>query len=338
MATNTVKMVIQFRRDTTANWEQYSHIVPAAGEPCFDIELGTLKIGDGVKSYGELTAIGGGSSVSVSADGKSIVIEDGFFKLAGFDAAEVGAQPRKNADGNIEWVVPSTETADGLQDAVAGLQSDVSSLQDDIADLKAIVGTTEDELDGTLLDRVTLLETSVNTLNGDSKTEGSILKIVKDEINAFANEISDNGTIDTLKELVDYVANHGGEIETLVNDITTLQDLVGSESVSDQIAAGVSGKVDAETGKSLVSDDLIAKLEKMDASAQANKIEEVYLGDTLLEVVDKKVVLPIGAGLKFSEEISVSEDGTVGIGTISFSKIVQTEGETVIMDGGGAAG
>jgi len=338
MATNTVKMIIQFRRDTTANWEQYKHLVPAAGEPCFDIELGTLKIGDGVKSYGELEAIGGYGSVALAADGKSLVLEGGVFKLAGFDAAEVGAQPRKNADGNIEWVVPSTETAEGLQTTVAGVQSDVSSLQTDVADLKTIVGTTEDELDGTLLNRVSILETSVNTLNGDASTEGSVLKIVKDEINTFATQVSDNGTLDTFKELVNYVANHGGEIETLVNDITTLQDLVGGESVSDQIAAGVAGKVDAEEGKSLISDDLITKIENMDASAQANKIEEIYLGETLLEVVDKKVVIPIGAGLKFSEEISVSEDGTVGIGTISFSKIVQEESETVIMDGGGAAG
>lgn len=325
MATNTVKMVIQFRRDTTANWEQYKHIVPAAGEPCFDIELGTLKIGDGVTTYGELEAIGGHGSVAIAADGKSLVLEDGVFKLAGFDAADVGAQPRKNAEGNIEWVVPSTETVEGLQSTVAGLQSDVSSLQTDVADLKAIVGATEDELDGTLLDRVSILETSVGTLNGDANTDGSVLKIVKDEINAFATQVSDNGTLDTFKELVNYVANHGGEIETLVNDITTLQGLVEN-------------KVDAEEGKSLVSDTLIAKLENMDPGAQANKIEEIYLGETLLEVVDKKVVIPIGAGLKFSEEISVSKDGTVGIGTISFSKIVQTEGETVIMDGGGAAG
>jgi hypothetical protein len=59
MATNTVKMIIQFRRDTTANWEQYKHIVPAAGEPCFDIELGTLKIGDGVTTVSALDFING---------------------------------------------------------------------------------------------------------------------------------------------------------------------------------------------------------------------------------------------------------------------------------------
>ena len=342
MATNTIKMVIQFRRDTTANWEQYKHIVPAAGEPCFDIELGTLKIGDGVKSYGELKAIGGNGSVAVSADGKSIVLEDGVFKLAGFDAAEVGAQPRKNADGNIEWIVPSTETVEGLQTTVAGLQSDVSALQTDVTVLETIVGTTDDELDGTLLDRIAILESDVDTLNGDENTDGSVLKIVKDEINTFANQISDDGVVNTLKELVDYVAAHGTEAADMAADIATLQGLVGDTKVSDQIDAAVAGLVKAEVDKGLSTNDftdtLLEKLDGIDTGAQVNKIETIKNGETLLEIIDKTVVIPVGAGLKASDEITVAEDGTLGIGTISFSKITQSEGETVFMDGGSAAG
>ena len=308
MATNTIKMVIQFRRDTTANWEQYKHIVPAAGEPCFDIELGTLKIGDGVKNYGELEAIGGHGSVAVAADGKSIVLEDGIFKLAGFNAAEVGAQPRKNADGNIEWVVPSTETVEGLQTTVAGLQSDVSTLLD--------------KIDGT----------------GD----GSVDAKIDAKINEFANDISDDGNINTLKELVDYVASHGTEAADMAAHITTLQDLVGDTKVSDQINSAVAGLVKAEVDKGLSTNDftdtLLEKLDAIEAGAQVNKIESVMVGNTVLDIVEKSVVIPIGAGLKASDEITVAEDGTLGIGQVSFSKIVQAEGETVIMDGGSAAG
>ena len=97
-ATKVIKSIIQFRRATTAEWEQYKTVVPAAGEPCFDTDLGTLKIGNGVKTYEQLSVIGGQGTASVSADGKSIVVDDGVFKLAGFDGAAEGAQPRKTAD------------------------------------------------------------------------------------------------------------------------------------------------------------------------------------------------------------------------------------------------
>lgn len=308
MATNIVKSVIQFRRDTTANWEQYKHIVPAAGEPCFDIELGILKIGDGVKTYGELEAIGENGGVAVSADGKSIILEDGVFKLTGFDVAEVGAQPRKNADGVIEWVVPSTETVEGLQTTVAGLQSDVSTLMD--------------KIDGT----------------GD----GSVDAKIDAKINEFANRISDDGNINTLKELVDYVAAHGTEAADMAADIVTLQDLVGDTRVSEQINTAVSGLVKAEADKGLSTNDftdtLLEKLEGIEIGAQINKIESIKVGDTVLEIVDKVVVIPVGAGLKASAEVTIAEDGTLGLGSISFSKIMQAEGEIVIFDGGGAAG
>lgn len=103
MAENVIKTRIQFRRDTTANWEQYEDIIPAAGEPCFDIELGTLKIGDGIKTYGELDPIGGSGSVVASADGTSVAVEDGVFKLVGFDAATVGQIPQMGAEGKLIW-------------------------------------------------------------------------------------------------------------------------------------------------------------------------------------------------------------------------------------------
>ena len=48
MAEQVLKMRIQLRRATTAEWEANKSVVPAAGEPCFDLELNTLKIGDGV--------------------------------------------------------------------------------------------------------------------------------------------------------------------------------------------------------------------------------------------------------------------------------------------------
>lgn len=59
MPNTTIKTKIQMRRDTTANWLTNKDVVPAAGEPCFDLDTGILKIGDGVTTYENLKPISG---------------------------------------------------------------------------------------------------------------------------------------------------------------------------------------------------------------------------------------------------------------------------------------
>lgn len=58
MAKKIIKTIFQFRRSTTAEWELNKDIIPAAGEPCYDLDLKTLRIGDGVSHYKDLPVIG----------------------------------------------------------------------------------------------------------------------------------------------------------------------------------------------------------------------------------------------------------------------------------------
>lgn len=307
MAEQILKMRIQLRRATTAEWEANKTVVPAAGEPCFDLELNTLKIGDGVKTYEQLDVIGGSGSVAVSADGNSIVLSDGVFKLAGFDTAATGAQPRKNADGVLEWVVPSTDTVEGLQTTVAGLQSDVTALQTDVNAMQEIL-TPSAEGEEPLATRVQTLETKM-----DGTGEGSVDAKITAKINEFATKVSDDGIVNSYKELIDYVANHGGEAATMAADIADLQNKVGESSVSDQISAAIGS---------------------IEAGAQVNKIETVKLGDNALEIVDKAVTIPVGAGLVASDEVTIGGDGKLGIGQVDISKLVQSESSELVLDGG----
>lgn len=296
MAVNkVVKTVFQLRRATTAEWELNKHIIPASGEPCFDLNLNTLKIGNGVNTYAELKPIGG-ESFEISADGKSIVLDDNVLKLFGFDAAEVGAQPRKGADGNIEWIVPSAETVDGLQATVAGLQSDMTGLQTEISDLKAIVGTTE-EGTSTLLDRVESLETQIGGIDElfiDSK--------IDEKINEFINKTSDDHVVNTLKELIDYVAEHDDTAESIVKDIQDLKGLVGLDSVQDQIAhaianSGHMSKVEAEN----------KLLSKVDAKALYKKVKYEISHKpehALVDYRDKEIRVMIPANTEFAKQNS----------------------------------
>lgn len=137
---------------------------------------------------------------------------------------------------------------------------------------------------------LTALQSSVETLTGAG--DGSVKKIVDAAINDFATRISDNGEIDTFKELVDYVAKHGTEAATMTaniaantEDITNVKKLIGSlpdgiksttviDYVAEAIAAigigdyakvdamnkALEGKVDKADGQRLMTDAEAAKL------------------------------------------------------------------------------
>ena len=65
----TMKTTIQLRRDTTANWLANKDVVPAEGEPCYDLELGILKVGDGTTTYENLPEISGSGALTAHYEG-----------------------------------------------------------------------------------------------------------------------------------------------------------------------------------------------------------------------------------------------------------------------------
>lgn len=226
MSTQIIKMRIQLRRATTAEWLENKDVIPAAGEPCYDLDLKTLKIGDGITTYENLPAIGD-VDVNISADGKSIVLKDDVFQLMGFDNAEVGAQPRKNSEGMIEWVIPSAnENMDTILVEIDALRTDVTNLQE------IVTPTGEDA--APLLTRIEALESKM-----DGTDDGSVDAKIDVKIEAFATSLTNDGKVNTLMELINYVESHGTEAADMASDIKTLQELVGDTSVNEQILAAV---------------------------------------------------------------------------------------------------
>ena len=148
---------------------------------------------------------------------------------------------------------------------------------------------------------VTTLQTAIDTLNGTG--DGSVSKSVDAAINEFATRISDNGQIDTFKELVDYVGKHGPEAATMAGniaanatEIANVKKLIGelpdgatSATVIDYIAeaiaaigigdyakvtemtAALNKKVDKTDGQRLMTDEEGAKL--LGITAGATKVE-----------------------------------------------------------------
>lgn len=59
-------------------------------------------------------------------------------------------------------------------------------------------------------------------LNGTG--EGSVAMTVNNAINEFATKISDDGTVNTFKELVDYASTHGSEFGELLVEVSAVKE------------------------------------------------------------------------------------------------------------------
>lgn len=105
MITNRVRMAIQLRRDTTENWLIHKDVIPAEGEPCFDIDAKTLKIGDGKTTYENLPTIGVGNIENPQASIQEIVFIE-------TELPSLGQQGKLYVDiSNREILVWDTETS-----------------------------------------------------------------------------------------------------------------------------------------------------------------------------------------------------------------------------------
>lgn len=125
---------IVLRNDSYTNWEANSGEVLLKGEAgieFFDDGTAKIKLGDGVKTWEQLSYFGGTSGDSseaiMLADGKSIVVTNGAVGLVGFAAATAGQVPRVNAAGSLEWYTPITpENIEDVTTQVNGLATTVA--------------------------------------------------------------------------------------------------------------------------------------------------------------------------------------------------------------------
>lgn len=124
------------------------------------------------------------------------------------------------------------------------------------------------------------------------------------------------------------------------------------ESVAQSKVTGLpdalAGKVDKIEGKGLSTNDFTneakAKLDGVEAGANKNLIEIVKLNGTALDISEKAVNIPVAgatAGVVTSSaeenKVAVAEDGSMEVNSLNMSKLVQSEGDTLILDGGNAS-
>lgn len=167
--------------------------------------------------------------------------------------------------------VADAKTADGK--AVAA-QKDVDALEtivgaDDTAGLRKRIKTNED---------------AIGVLKGTG--EGSVTKAVNDAIDAFATKATDNGTIDTFKELVDWVAAHPEIVNGLTGDINKLKAILKgfgtAEGESPEVKAYIDGAI-----KALKIGDYAKAADLTTLAGRVSVVEKLPAADITAEDIEK---------------------------------------------------
>lgn len=197
-----IKTIFQFKRSTTQEWELNKEYVPAAGEPCFDLDLGTLKIGDGTTTYENLKVIGGGV---ISDDGLSLIVED---LQADIDA--------------LQGLVGTTSVEDRISDAMAGVAkaSDLETVVNNMTTLESKVTTSNDSVTEmqTIIEKNNTIVNELQTIveqKADAETVTQLQTVV--------NEKADKETVTELQTVIEQKVDTE-TVEVLKTDLKTYVD------------------------------------------------------------------------------------------------------------------
>lgn len=219
------------------------------------------------------------ADAKIYADGKDAAIAAA--KKAGDDAqkdvdaleAKVGAVTEGKT---VVQMISEAQTAATYDDTQ--VKADIAANTSNISDLTTRMSTAEGEIDTLQTDMIAVKtkaaanESAIGILNGEG--EGSVKKQIDAAFNDFATKISDDGVVNTYKELVDYCATHSadaakmaGDIKTNATAISELETFVGTlpEGTS---AATVIAYINEKVAKE--EDRTTKAIEALDANLSQN--------------------------------------------------------------------
>lgn len=274
--------------------------------------------------------------VGTVTEGKTVVkmIEEAQ-AAATYDDTTVKADIKKNVDAIA-----------AINDAKTGILQQAKTYADDkdiaIAEAKK-AGTDAAAAVKTLEDgQVKKNADAISVLNGTSAVDGSVDKKVADAINEFSTKISDNGTVDTFKELIDYAATHKNEYSTLSGEVqkntTAIATLNGDgagsvdKKVADAIAA-INKYVEKNGTDRLITEAEGTKLSGIAEGAQVNVIESIKINNVAQTATGKAV--NIAVPIADDTSIAITEN-KIGIKAVDVQKLFIAEGDVLIIDGGKA--
>lgn len=231
------------------------------------------------------------------------------------------------ADGKDTAIAAAKKAGTDAQDAVNALSGKVGTVTENktvvemISDAQAAATYNDTEVKAGIKANAD----AITKLNGTSAVEGSVDKKVADAINEFATKVSDDQTVNTFKELIDYAADHKDEYSTLSGEVqankTAIATLNGKDTDAGSVAktvkdavdaaqatlqGNIDKKVDKVEGKGLSTNDYTTdektKLEGIATGAQVNVIETIKVNGVALTPADKAVDVTVPTGALASKD------------------------------------
>ena len=260
-------------------------------------------------------------------DNKTITVgSDGVISILGAAAAETGSYPTKKADGTLEWIKPDTTTVEGLTQEVEALESRMD-------DVEEVTGQIDSKIASAVASAGHLKRVKVESLPSTGEAnEETIYMVPKDEgssPNAYDEYMLIEGVFEKIGDTT--VDLSGYATTTYVDgEISNLEE---------QVTNSLNNKVDKKGTDRLITEAEASKLSGIANGAQVNIIEGISIDGEEITPVEKIVEIPkataLRAGLiKPSTEFTIGGDGTLGIASVNVSKLTQTDGDILVLDGG----
>lgn len=227
---------------------------------------------------------------------------------------------KEDAQENVMYLVMNADT--GFYDIYAKVDDEVVRLDDTSVNLSNYV--TKDVLTEELAKKVDVVDDSrlMTTAEGEKLAgiaEGAQVNVIDAVSDQF--EIVDGKTLKL-------------KAEALVLPVDSIEGL----------PEALAKKVDAVEGSRLMTNAEGEKLAALVEGAQQNILEVVKLGGVALPISEKAVDIPaatasaLGAvmGSDAADSVSVATDGIMTVNSLNVNKLYQSEGDTIVLDGGRA--
>ena len=272
-----------------------------------------------VKTNTEAIAkLNGGASVEGSvakavADAKTALGVDIAAAKAAGDAAQSDVDALETYVGTIPEGAAAKSVVAYVDEKTSGIASDaeLSALKARVATAEGKITTAEGDIDA-LEGRADAVEAkaaanaaAITTLNGEGV--GSVKKQIDDAFNDFATKVSDDGVVNTYKELIDYCATHSAEAAEMAGNIaknaTAISDL---EKFVGELPEGTSAA------------DVIGYINEKVAAEQSRAAKAESALDTRVAAVETKlgdgegsVTAQIAAAVKVETDARTAADNVL---------------------------
>lgn len=275
-------------------------------------------------------------------DNKSITKDSsGAFTIIGFADATENQQPRKKADGTIEWYTPDTSTVEGLSQTVGQHTQQISTLNDQMTTVQGDITT----INGTLADKANSVDVYTKQQT-DDKISAAISSVYKPAgSTAFADlPAASAATLGNVYNVTDaftttdqFVEGAGKSYPAGTNvavvlvgedykydvlsgmvdlsNYSTTDEIAQTYATKTEVTTGLNGKVDKVEGSRLMTDAEGTKLAGIETGAQVNNIESVASGE--LAISDAKEL----------SIVAVAQDKVTGLADALAGKVDKETGK-----------